>query len=242
MKKFLLLLIPYIFISTFSFAQFAEPKKKKKEVTINYGLKGGFNSSMNLVKKFKLKDVTINEIQNNYRIGYFGSAFMRINICRHFLQAEAMYNVSRSDLQFDKKGSQHPDVEPDYAHIKATIHALEIPLTYGYNFIQKAPYEMYFFLGPQLKYVWKKKSQLELVNFAEQGIQEELYPVHVSAVLGVGVRISHILFDFRYDIGLHNVSRHVTYEQINEDGTENIADITLNRRNNTISFSLGFIF
>lgn len=241
MRKYILLFILCIFTSA-AFGQFMKPKKKKKEVRINYGLKGGFNSSMNLVKEFKIKDVTINEIQNNYRVGYFGSAFMRININRHFMQAEAMYNVNRSEVQFDKKGSQHPDVEPDYARIEATIHALEIPLTYGYNFVKKNPYEMYFFLGPQLKYVWKKNSQLELINLVDQNIQEEIYPVHISGVIGVGVRISHILFDFRYDIGLHNVSRHVAYKQIDEEGVEKKADITLNRRNNTISFSLGVIF
>ena len=37
----------------------------------NIGIKAGFNASMFLVSDFKIKDVTIDEIQNNYKLGYF---------------------------------------------------------------------------------------------------------------------------------------------------------------------------
>ena len=40
----------------------------------------GFNSSMFMVSELKIKDVTIDEVQNNYKIGYFGALFMRINM------------------------------------------------------------------------------------------------------------------------------------------------------------------
>ena len=48
---------------------------------INFrGIIGGFNSSMFMVSELKIKDVTIDEVQNNYKIGYFGALFMRINM------------------------------------------------------------------------------------------------------------------------------------------------------------------
>lgn len=52
------------------------PNTKK----INIGIKAGFNSSMFMVSELKIKDVTIDEVQNNYKIGYFGALFMRINM------------------------------------------------------------------------------------------------------------------------------------------------------------------
>ena len=47
------------------------PNTKK----INFGVRAGFNSSMFMVSELKIKDVTIDEVQNNYKIGYFGALF-----------------------------------------------------------------------------------------------------------------------------------------------------------------------
>ena len=58
----------------------AEKVDRPNTKKINFGIKAGFNSSMFLVSKLKIKDVTIDEVQNNYKIGYFGALFMRINM------------------------------------------------------------------------------------------------------------------------------------------------------------------
>ena len=49
-----------------------------KETPVNFGFKGGFTSSLFLVSQFSVNGVPIDEVQNNYKIGYFGSLFMRI--------------------------------------------------------------------------------------------------------------------------------------------------------------------
>ena len=59
------------------------PNTKK----VNFGIKAGFNSTMFMVSELKIKDVTIDEFQNNYKIGYFGSLFMRINMKKHFIMS-----------------------------------------------------------------------------------------------------------------------------------------------------------
>ena len=45
---------------------------------VNFGIKGGFTSSLFLVSNLTLNGITIDEVQNNYKIGYFGSVFMRM--------------------------------------------------------------------------------------------------------------------------------------------------------------------
>ena len=87
------------------------PNTKK----VNFGFKAGFSSSKFMVSELKIKDATIDEVQNNYKIGYFGSVFMRFYMKKHFIQPEISYNVSKGEIVFDKLGSQHPDIEPDYA-------------------------------------------------------------------------------------------------------------------------------
>ena len=44
----------------------AEKVDRPNTKKINFGIKAGFNSSMFLVSKLKIKDVTIDEVQNNY--------------------------------------------------------------------------------------------------------------------------------------------------------------------------------
>ena len=215
--------------------------ERPNEKRINFGLKGGFNSSMFLVSELKIKDVTIDEIQNNYKIGYFGTVFMRINMKKHFLQPEVSYNITKCEITFDKLGSQHPDIEPDYASIQSVIHSIDVPLLYGYNVVKKGPYGMAVFGGPKFRYLWGKQNEITFTNFDQQGIREKLHPFNISALIGIAVNISRVFFDFRYEQGLRNLSKSITYDNINSDGSTGTSTIVFKRRDSALSFSLGFI-
>ena len=212
------------------------PNTKK----VNFGIKAGFNSSMFMVSELKIKDVTIDEVQNNYKIGYFGALFMRINMKKHFIQPEVSYNVSKGEIVFDKLGSQHPAVEPDYASVQS-VHSIDFPVLYGYNVVKKGPYGMSIFAGPKLRYLWGKRNEITFTNFDQKGIHEKLYPLNVSAVIGVGVNISRIFFDFRYEQGIRNISKSIVYDNINSDGSTGVSHIIFRRRDSALSFSFGFI-
>ena len=179
------------------------PNTKK----INIGIKAGFNSSMFMVSELKIKDVTINEVQNT----------------------------------FDKLGSQHPAIEPDYASVQSVLHSVDFPVLYGYNVVKKGPYGMSIFAGPKLRYLWGKHNEITFKNFDQKGIHEKLYPFNVSAVIGVGVNISRIFFDFRYEQGIGNISKSIIYDNINSDGSTGVSNIIFRRRDSALSFSLGFI-
>ncbi|WP_321331247.1 porin family protein [uncultured Bacteroides sp.] len=225
-----------------AFIVFGQVKKKDNpnDRKVNFGIKGGFNSSMYLVSELKIGDVKINEIQNNYKIGYFSSIFMRFNINKHFIQPELSYAVSKCEIEFDKLGSHDADVDPDYALVNSTIHSVEMPILYGYNIVKQGPYGMSVMIGPKIRYIWNKKNKITFENFNQEGIKEELYPFNISGVVGVGVNISRIYFDFRYELGFHNISKSITSEDA--DGNEEINSIIFKRRDNMLSFSLGLIF
>lgn len=210
--------------------------------TIDFGIKAGFNSTMLIVSDFQINNVRIEELQNNYKLGYFGTMFLRINMKKHYLQPEISYNVSKGEITFDKLGSQHPAIEPDYASIQSTLHSIDIPLLYGYNLVKQAPYSMSIFGGPKLRYIWEKKNQITFENFDQKGINEQLYPISASVVAGISVSISNVFFDFRYEQGIHNISKSITYDNINIDNSTGQSQITLKRREQVLSFSLGIIF
>ena len=137
-----IILFGWLAIACTAFAQDRNADKVERPNTkkINFGIKAGFNSSMFMVSELKIKDVTIDEVQNNYKIGYFGAIFMRFNIKKHFIQPEASYNVSKGEITFDKLGSQHPAIEPDYASVQSVLHSIDFPVLYGYNVVKKGPY------------------------------------------------------------------------------------------------------
>ncbi len=218
-----------------------EPLNKlRHDSPVNFGIKGGFTSSLFLVSNLRLNGVTIDEVQNNYKIGYFGSIFMRINFERHFLQPEISYNINRCNITFEQPSAE--DAPPEIASITSSIHSVDVPVIYGYNVIKEGPYSMAVFGGPKFRYIWNKKSEVIFEVANQQEISEKLRPLNLSFTLGVAVTISRIFFDFRYDIGLHNISQKVTYNDGLDKNSPPVDEIRFHRRDNVLSFSLGVFF
>lgn len=223
-------------------------EKPEHDHTVNFGAKGGFTSSLFLVPHLNVNGVSIQEIQNNYRIGYFGSLFMRINFGKHFLQPEVSYTVNSCDISFDKplpEGSNANDI-PEKASIASTIHSVDVPVIYGYNIIKEGPYSLAIFGGPKIRFMLQKQSDITFENFDQTDIHETLRPLNLCATLGVAVTISRIFFDFRYDVGLHNMSKQIEYTVPPVEGMPGTVEpdkgIYFHRKNNVMSFSLGVFF
>ena len=215
---------------------------------INFGVKGGFNSSLFLIPHFTVNGVDMDEVQNNYKIGYFGSVFMRINFGRHFLQPEISYNISRCNITFNKplpEGAPE-GMLPEQADIKSSIHSIDIPVIYGFNFIKEGPYSLGAFAGPKIRCILPRKSEIDFNNFDQTDIHETLRKINVCATMGIAVTISRVFFDFRYDISLHNISKKIAYKiPLDQNGSPTHADnkkMHFHRRDNILSFSLGVFF
>lgn len=222
-------------------AQTGKETPRKEEDKINVGIKGGFNSSMYFTSRLELDGERMEDVQNNYKVGYFAALFFRVHMKRHFIQPEVMYNVYKGEIAFDKNQNKE-NTPPDFAKLNGTIHSLEIPVLYGYSFVKSRPYGMALFIGPKLEYVWKHKTHEEFIGFEQSNIKEELQPLNLSSVIGLGVNIANIFFDFRYEIGLTNISKSITYDKVIDGERVREKGIFINRHRNVLSFSLGVIF
>lgn len=216
-----------------------EPEEKENRV--NVGIKGGFNSSMYFASHLEIEGEVMHSIENWYKVGYWGAVFFRFNMKRHFIQPELTFNVSKGAILFDRN-QNHLGTSKSQASINTTIRSFDLPIFYGYNFIKKGEYGMAFFAGPKLSYVWSRKTDTEFSGFIQNNISEDLYPLQYSAVLGLGVNISNIFFDFRYEIGLHNISKSITYTNKVNDVTTTQHNLTADRHKNVLSFSVGVMF
>ena len=62
----------------------------------------------------------------------------------HFMQTELSYNVSKGSISIPSS-AENISLLQDNALVKTDIHSIDIPLLYGYKFIDKYPYGMAFF-------------------------------------------------------------------------------------------------
>ena len=210
------------------------PPPKTVPVTVNWGVKAGFTAALSFINDFSIGGTPVKEVQNNYRVGYLAAVFMRINFGRHFLQTEASYNVNNCDITFTKPLAEAPPLGTqtgERSSISSQICSLDIPVLYGYNFIKQGVYHMAVFAGPKIRLLWREKSDISFQNFDEEELKEELYPMGLSFTLGVSVTISPIFFDFRYDIGMLNLTKQLSGNEVHYE-----------RRDNVLSFSLGIFF
>ncbi|MDN0052524.1 porin family protein [Bacteroides caecigallinarum] len=242
MRHILIYILSVVMIACSSqlYAQDIMRHEKKQRVSI--GIKGGFNSTMTFTDEISYGDQDITDIQNNYKVGYIATLFTRINLIKkHFIQPEISYAVSHGSISMSNL-RENATILEDNALIKTKISSLEVPILYGYKFIDSYPYGMSFFLGPKIAWTIKKQSYSEYSGFYQKNIVEHIKPINYSAVLGIGVNISNIFFDFRYEIGCNNITKSVSYDHASTPEPYNEKEITLKRRKNILSFSVGAIF
>lgn len=240
--KHRLFAILFMLVALPGIAQQRDLKDYVGDKKVNFGVKGGFNSSMMLISHLSVDGHNISNIQNEYKIGYFASLFMRINFDRHFLQPELSYNINQCEIHFSAPKTDDLIATPHQYAISSRISCFELPILYGYNFVKEGPYQMAVFGGPKIRYFWDKHSENQYHNFHQTSIMEEMYPLNLSMTMGIAVTISRIFFDFRYDIGLHNISKKLDYSPNNLIDVPDDEQIRFHRRYNTLSFSLGLYF
>lgn len=218
-----------------------EKTVNSKHSTVSFGVKGGFNSTMMFVDAFNIGGIKVSDPQNNYKVGYFASAFMRIHIKRHFIQPEVSYNINQTSVYVDML-PDNVEVIQENALAKTKMTSLDFPLLYGYKFVDKHPYGMALFVGPKIAWTWNKHTKINYSGFYQKDINEKIKPLNYSAVFGLAVNISKIFCDFRYEIGLNNISESITYDNQETPAPHNERKMTFKRRRNVLSFSVGVIF
>lgn len=231
MKKKLLSLI----LSLCSIAAYAQ----QKDNLLNWGVKSGFSSTIYKVEEFIVGAHPITNHIAKSEISSFYTAFMRINIHRHYLQSELSYNISNYSIYFPTEQWKTSATETDLSSISTKIIGLEVPLYYGYHIIKEGPYSMSLYLGPKAKYILTDYSRHIFENLPYHQIEESIYPINLSLMTGLEINISRIFFDFSFEYGLHNISKGFT---IDNEPHINAKEFTFNRRKNVLSFSIGFMF
>lgn len=213
---------------------------RQGEKLFNYGMKGGFSSTLYDVHELTIASQPINEHMAKSEISSFYTAFARFNIKRHYIQTEASYNISNYTIGFNSQQWSPIAAPYDKSSITTQIIGIEVPLYYGYHIIREGPYGMSFFVGPKAKIILMDRSSHTFENLPYTQITENINPLNFSLMAGFGVNISRVFFDFSFEYGLHNISKGFRTIDLQENSSDE--DMVFNRRKNVLSFSIGFMF
>jgi len=228
MKKILLILGVFFSISVCG---------QDRDKLIDWGVKGGFNSDICVIDELSFSGNRIDYTENTYRVGISGSAFIRLNIKKVYLQLESGYNFSRGGLDFV---FMNEDNEKNPTNLSWEFNSLSAPLLIGYHIIKESPYGLNFFIGPKVTTIFEAKNNFK-INTTNYPLNFDFKQFNYSMVCGVGLNISGLFFDFRYDFGLTPILNNITYSTP-IDSKDPFGKIELKNRMNSIRFSLGYIF
>ena len=209
---------------------------------VSIGVKAGFNASLSSTKHLYIGGTKLEDITQNNKVGYTIAVFTRFNFkSHHYLQPELSFDITKSS-QTINHSAENNDAIADNALIKTSIQSLNLPVLYGYKFIDKGLYGMSFVVGPQVAWFIPKKSKNTYEGFYQQHIKEEFKQINFSAVVGLSVNVSNIYFDMRYAIGLHPITQSITYDKNATPEPYNTESLRIKRSRNILSFAIGAIF
>ena len=229
-----LALIALLIISIHAYGQ------HKPAFSINYGLKTGFSSTIYDVDEFTVLHTPITEYTSHSEISSFYTGFVRINMKRHYLQTECSYNISKYSISFPIKEWYPVTESQESSAIYTKITGIEFPFYYGYHIIRDGDYGMSFFMGPKAKFVITDISNHIFEKLPFSNVAETIHPINFSLMLGLGINISPVFFDFSFEYGLHNISDHFDATLFNGEISQDL--LVFDRRKNVLSFSIGFMF
>lgn len=221
----LLLLLPFVAVA-----------QKNEKPIFNIGVKVGFNAASYNSTDFEIDGYSYDDgmIQSN-RIGYLITPFVRLSKNRSYVQSELVIGLSYHNFKFIETSAGTQESVPQNAEYKLTTYCIQIPLLYGYEFVKTDTYGMSVFTGPKAKFVFTSQARQKFKNFNIPDLEEDLTPINYYWQIGLGVRISHVFFDFTYDFGLNNSTKGIKSNSLGKR-------FDAKRSDNVLSFSVGVIF
>ena len=226
-----------IFVLLAAFPLFAVVAQEKGKVHYNIGMKAGFQAVTYNDPEFDIEGYKFdtNNIQSN-KIGYALSVFARVTKSKFYLQTEGTFGITNHSFDFN---DMHMNVDgnfvPNNTVYDLRTYCLQVPILFGYNVVQKGRYGLSLFTGPRTKFIFTSLSQQQFKHFKYENLEEVLNNKVYFWEIGMGIKISRVFLDITFDAGLNKAASHIISHS---DGKI----FSSNRRDNVLSFSVGFIF
>lgn len=213
-----------------------------KDKVFNFGAKVGFNSTLPVINSLMIDDVEAEDIRVQYKVGYQASVFCRINIDRFFIQPDLSWYRTEGDFHFQlpkttgTDETEHIIKSSDQLQLRSS--SLEMPVMIGYYLVKEGPYALSMMVGPKLKYNHKVRYTTHFSEVTNEYINDST-PFGIGIATGLGVSIARLFFEFTYEFGINTIESDFK----DRSSLEPVGrTISIDKRTNMMSFSLGFLF
>lgn len=222
-----------VLIAVLPFLTVAQEMDKTK---FNVGVKAGFQAVTYNDPEFNIEGYKFdtNNIQSN-KIGYAFSLFARVTKNRCYLQTEGTFGITNHSFDFqDEQEKVDGNFIPNNTVYDLRTYCIQVPILFGFNFIETDRYCLSLFTGPRTKILLPSLCKQSFKHFKYDGLEEILHTKTYYWEVGLGIKISRVFLDMTFDAGLNKVTSHIISHS---DGKI----FTTNRHDNILSFSVGFI-
>ena len=211
--------------------------QEKKKVHFNAGIKAGFQAVTYNDPEFKIDGYVFdyNNIQSN-KIGYAISPFARISKGRYYLQTEVTFGITNHSFDFhDQNYTAEENFTPNHTVYDLRTYSIQVPIIFGINILEGDRYCMSIFTGPRTNFILSSLTEQNFKHFEYENLEEVLNDKNYYWEFGLGIKISRVFLDITFDAGINKASSHIISH---DDGQI----FTSSRRDNVLSFSVGFLF
>jgi hypothetical protein len=190
MKRFSILLI-LVLISGMMYAQ----------GPFSFGIKVGANIAKmpTSYSGDSIKNI-VNESMTGFQAGFYG----RFAIKKFLIQPEVYFSLKGGDLTYDLQLSPTDPVQNVKKEIR--LYNIDIPLMLGYYIVDKPGIKFRAMGGPVASIVMDQKVDLTVDGVATDFNEDDLESMIWSLQFGLGVDITKITIDARYEFGLNELS------------------------------------
>lgn len=205
----------------------------------NWGGKIGCNAVFPIINTLAINGVSMENIQQHYRVGYQATLFARINFDKIFIEPSLMWINTENELRFTlpKSDSESATMGSATNYLENTNRLIEMPVMIGYYLVRENPYALTLSVGPTFKYNYKNTYFTHLTDVARE-YESDNTPFGVGIAMGMGISIGKLFLNFNYEFGLNELD--TKFKEIGSNVRDDKA-LHMEKRTNMFSFSLGFM-
>lgn len=212
-------------------------ERGKGKIRFNAGIKAGFQAVTYNDPEFNIDGYIFdtNNIQSN-KIGYAISPFARITKGRCYLQTEVTFGITNHSFDFhDENIVINENFTPNNTVYDLRTYSIQVPIIFGVHILEGERYCMSIFTGPRTNFTLSSLTQQNFKHFKYEHLEEVLNDKNYYWEFGLGIKISRVFLDITFDAGINKAASHIISH---DDGQI----FTSSRRDNVLSFSVGFLF
>ena len=169
----------------------------------NFGLKAGYNSSLNFedISAVQSGDYNLDDVKSELASGFHAGAFARVFINKLYIQPEVLYSLQKKDYQITLQDISNNTVSVDKF---VTFNTIDVPLLVGYKLLDLKVANLRAFAGP--KFRLNAGSQISFKNLTEganidtEAFKGEFKDSQIGLEAGAGIDVLMFALDFRFNL------------------------------------------